>query len=212
MCPVPTGPVSTTRPANASRIGRARATDSGVAADHDVERSLPGVLRRAAQWCVDQRDPFRRELLRHAPRRGRLGGRAVDDEQGPADRSEPVLPLHDRLDLRRAGHAEHDDVALLGDLPRAGRLLRAASLEIVDRLALAMGEHGQRPAFLDDVLRHAVAHEPDADEADPLFHGTPPCASLVRLCDLRGKKDLPPRAASGTKAGAAAGRTAPTPD
>ena len=58
----------------------------------------------------------------------------------------------------------------LGDRARRRRFLGAARLQVVDRLALAAGEDGQRPALLDDVLRHAVAHEPDADEADALFH------------------------------------------
>ncbi len=78
--------------------------------------------------------------------------------------------MNDRFNLRRTGDAEEDNVAFLGDFPRASGFFGAAFLEVVDRLALAMGEHGQGPALLDDVFRHAVAHEPDADEADPLFH------------------------------------------
>ena len=93
---------------------RPRARDDGrVAADHHVERSLPGVLRRAAQRRVDQRDAVRREL---AARRRVEAGSEVEQstiEQRLARRGEPVRPLNDRLDLRRAGDAEHDDVALL---------------------------------------------------------------------------------------------------
>ncbi len=154
----------------------------GVAADHHVERAFPGVLGGAAQRRVDQRDFLRRERLGEAPRRSGLEVEQSTIEQRLSRRGEPVRPLNDRLDLRRTGDAEDDDVAGVGDRARGRRFLGAARLQVVDRLALAVGEDGQRPALLDDVLRHAVAHEPDADEADAFFHVRFPRANLARCC------------------------------
>jgi hypothetical protein len=44
--------------------------------------------------------------------------------------------------------------------------VRAAADEVVHGLAVAMAEDGQRMAVREDVLRGAVAHEPDPDIAD----------------------------------------------
>ena len=52
-------------------------------------------------------------------------------------------------------------------------------------LALAVAQDGEGPSFLDDVLRHAMAHEADADEADP-FHVRPPAAAS-RAVPLAGR-------------------------
>ena len=49
-------------------------------------------------------------------------------------------------------------------------LLRAAGDEVVDRLAIAVAEDGERiAALLEDVLGDAVPHQPDTDESDPGF-------------------------------------------
>jgi hypothetical protein len=55
-------------------------------------------------------------------------------------------------------------------LRRVLRLDRAALDEIVDRRAVAMAEHGQGVTLLQQILRHAVAHEAEADETDALRH------------------------------------------
>jgi len=68
--------------------------------------------------------------------------------------------------LRRAGDAEEHDIGRANQRCDILRFLRAAFHEIVDGLPVAMAEHGERKAFFHDVLRHAMAHEADADEAD----------------------------------------------
>ncbi len=99
----------------------------GIAADHHVERSFPGVLRGAAQGRVDHRDALGREFRGKAPRRRRFRSRAVDNQEGFAGRSEPVGALDDGFNLRRAGDAQDDRVALFGEGAQARRLLRAAT-------------------------------------------------------------------------------------
>jgi hypothetical protein len=44
--------------------------------------------------------------------------------------------------------------------------LRAGGDQVFKRLAVAMRAHRERIALGDDVLRHAVAHEAEADEAN----------------------------------------------
>src|SRR5919205_4311847 len=156
---------------------RAHALDAGgLTADHDVERSLPGVLGRAAERRVDERDAFGRQLLGKARRDRGLGSRAVDDEEGLSGRGEPVGPVDQRFDLRAAGDAEDDDVAGLRQLAGARGLARTPALQVLDGLAPAVAEHGQRPALLDDVLCHAMAHEAHTGKADPfLAQDQPPC-------------------------------------
>ena len=170
MWPVPTGPVSTMRPAKAARIGFARSTAAG--SPPTITSSVPsqasfGVRLSGASTSVI---PF--GVSSAASLRVEAGS---DVEQSttssglPAETS-PSAPKRIASTCGRPRHAQDHDVAFLSDFAWGGRLRRAAAFQVVDRLALGAREHGQGPALLDDVLRHAVAHEPDADKADPLFH------------------------------------------
>ena len=85
-------------------------------------------------------------------------------------RLEAVWRAHEGLDLRRAGHAEEDDVAVARERLRALGLLGAASHEVIDRSAVAMAEDGKRKTLGEEIFRHAVAHEAEADEADAFGH------------------------------------------
>ena len=49
------------------------------------------------------------------------------------------------------------------------RLACAFLDEVLDRRAILVAEHGGGEPLLDEVLRHAVPHHADADEADALF-------------------------------------------
>jgi hypothetical protein len=58
---------------------------------------------------------------------------------------------------------------------------RAPSQKVVDGRAVAVGGDGQGVALLDDVLRHAVAHQAGADEADVFCgHGGLLCGRVGR--------------------------------
>jgi hypothetical protein len=136
------------------------------------------VRRRARQRRVDHGDAargqFRRQPLRHL----RPRGRGVDD----GAHARP-LAGHRRdglLHLRRAGHAQHDNVGLAPHRREIWNLDRAARNQILDRLAPAVGADAQRPALLHRVLRHAPAHQADADEADHRFrvHALSPSQSV----------------------------------
>ncbi len=52
-----------------------------------------------------------------------------------------------------------------GEVFHAARLDGAAPDEVLERRAVAMRDHGQGIALLDDVLRHALPHQADADKA-----------------------------------------------
>ena len=52
-----------------------------------------------------------------------------------------------------------------GELVQVRRLLGAAAFQIFYRLPVAVCDDRQRIALFDDVLGHAVAHQPDAHEA-----------------------------------------------
>jgi hypothetical protein len=133
------------------------------------ERARPGVGRRAAERCVDQRDAIGGEPRREFHRHRRIRGGAVDDEERPPRRCEPVGPLDHAAHLRRAGHAEEHDVARLRDFARRRDLVRPERDKSVDRRTVAVRHDGQRPALGQNVGRHALPHQTEPDEADPLL-------------------------------------------
>ena len=53
------------------------------------------------------------------------------------------------------------------DLGRALAFAGAALEQVLDRRAVAVAHDGEGMALLQDVLRRAVAHQPDADVANP---------------------------------------------
>jgi hypothetical protein len=67
--------------------------------------------------------------------------------------------------------AEEDEIGAPGELGGVLRLDGATADQVVHRLAVAVAEDGERIALLDDVLGHAMAHQPDADEADTFLRG-----------------------------------------
>jgi hypothetical protein len=83
--------------------------------------------------------------------------------------SQPVFATDHRLHLARAGDADEDDRGPFGDLLGRGNLGGTPRHEILDRDAVAMRRYRQRMALLDDVLRHAVAHQAEPDKAGLLF-------------------------------------------
>ena len=103
---------------------RPRALDaSGVAAGEDRQGRLLGAFAAAGDRRVDIGHAGSREALREVARRGRADRRAVDDEaargQALADAGRAE---QDRLDVRRIGDADEDDVGRRAELGRAGRL------------------------------------------------------------------------------------------
>ena len=164
--PLPVGPVWTTRPAKQSMTGRARATSAS--APPTITSSVPssasfGVRDSGASISVMPRSCIC------------AASRNVDDGSEvelsriisffPAD-GKPVGTGDHSLDLRAAGDTDHDDVARFGELAQILRLLGAARYQVVDRGAIAMADDGQGKPLLDDVLGHAVTHQPKPDEAD----------------------------------------------
>src|SRR2546430_16817717 len=74
-----------------------------------------------------------------------------------------------RLDFDRGGQAKKQKVARSRDLGRALALAGTALDEILDRGAVAMAHDGERITLLQNVLRGAMAHQPDTDVADSRF-------------------------------------------
>ncbi len=141
--------------------------DGVVGADHRVEPALLGFPRRAREWCVDEFRVLRREIGPDCRSRCRLGRRRVDDDQALSRGPEQTIgAVDDRLDLRRPGHAEKDDIRSVRQVRRSLGFRRTGGDDVLQRLAVAVGEHLEREPLGDDVLRHAVAHQPEADEAD----------------------------------------------
>jgi hypothetical protein len=85
-------------------------------------------------------------------------------------REDAVLGEHAELDLGRGGHAQDHNVACPRERRRALGFGGAAAEQILDRLPVAVPEHGQPEAFGQDVLGHAVAHQAGPDQADPPAH------------------------------------------
>src|SRR5690348_4999367 len=141
-----------------------------VGADHDVEAALLRFDRRARERRVDEAHVLLGEHLAHPRRRRGLARRRVDDDQ-PLWRSagNAVGTEDDLLDLRSAGHAENHDVGVARELRIARRLAGAGRQQILRRFAIAMHAQREREAFRQEILRDAVAHEPNADEADTQF-------------------------------------------
>ena len=140
----------------------------GLGADHGVEAAFLGLLRRARQRRVDVARSLGGEVGADARRRRRLGGRRVDDDEaGARGLCQAAFAPDDVLDLRRARDADEDDVGRARDLDRARCLARAGRDQVGEALAVAVRLERQRIALGEQVLRHAVAHHADADEADP---------------------------------------------
>ena len=103
-------------------------------------------------------------------RRVEFGSAVVEfdhDQTGMRAFQHAARAVDRRLDLDRGGEAEKQNVAAARDLGRALSFLGAALDQVVDRRAVAMAHDGERMTLLEDVLGRAVAHQPDADVANP---------------------------------------------
>ena len=143
----------------------------GVAADKRGELAFLRLLRRAAERRVAERNAARLKLRGERHGRGRIGCRAIDDDHALLRAGfQSVGAPHQRFHLGRAGDAEKYDVGILRDLGRALCFLGAALDQILDRRAIAVAHDRERMAFLEKVLRHAVAHKANADKSDAFGH------------------------------------------
>ena len=112
--------------------------------------------------------PIAFKLCPDLSRHGRVVGGGVDEDHArPRPGDEAARTGERRLHLDAGGDADDDHVARFGERRRILGLGRAAADEIVDRLAVAVAEDGERIALLEDVLRGAVAHQADAEKTDP---------------------------------------------
>jgi len=85
----------------------------GVAADHRGELPLCGLRRRAAERRIGIRHAERLQFSRERQGRVRIGGRTIDDDQIVVRAGrDAVRPMHQRLDLRRAGDAQEHDARI----------------------------------------------------------------------------------------------------
>ena len=169
MCPVPTGPVGTTRPAKASRIGRTRATLSG--SPPTITSSVPSHASFGVRLSGASTKPMPRDSSSIARRRVEAGS---DVEQSTmssgffaeARPSGPVTiastcgePVTQSTTTSLASAR-----ALAFGASFAPRLRRSSA---ASRRRWARMVSGQP---FSTILRHAVAHEPNTDEADPFLH------------------------------------------
>ena len=120
-----------------------------------------------ASGASTKRDALRRRAFAHLRRRRRLARRRVDDDQSLARAArDAVGAVDDFLDLRRAGHAQEHDVAAARELGVVATSFAPAASRSSSGLRLRCSAHRERIALGDEVLRDAVAHQPEADEAD----------------------------------------------
>jgi hypothetical protein len=141
-----------------------------VAAHVGGELAFLGFFRGAAERRVEHARAFGLQVRGDAAGRIRVGGGGVDHDQPRVRAFEHAARAEDRrLDLDRGGEAEKEDIAGACDFGRAPSLNRTALHQIIDRRAIAMTHDGERMPLLQDVLRRAVAHQPDADVADFFF-------------------------------------------
>ena len=104
----------------------------------------------------------------------------IDNDQSAANRCrDPIIAANHRLDIGRIRHADEDDVALGGHL--GGRSGEPRSPANQPRcLGFRTGVNDQREFRLKQPGRHWTAHDPQADEPDPVFHPA--------ICAARGAK------------------------
>ena len=171
LWPAPTGPMWKTFSEKVSSTGRIAASVASSAPTRVLSRPASASLGERVKRRIGEAHVLRRKRLGHALGRGGLGGGAVDHDQALVRAGhDAVLGEHAQLDLGGRRHAQDHHVARPGERGRALRLARAAAEQVLDRRPVAVREHAQRVAFLDDVLGHAVAHQTGADEADALRH------------------------------------------
>ncbi len=117
-----------------------------------------------------------------------MSGRRVDDDVAvPEASEETVLPLHGRLDLRRARDCHHDDVRVTGDRFRCLGGARTL-LDGVSHLVVVDVEGRQRTTCLCESVHEQLADLADADDAcvghatSRYWHGDKPAGGLSSPC------------------------------
>ena len=142
----------------------------GIAAGHQAELAGLRLLRRAGHRRVDEAAALGLDRLGDLERRIRHGGGAVRQHHALVHAGqEAVLAEHDILELGRIADHGEDQIAVGGDVARALQLLGALADQVVDRAAVAVGQHIEREALGQDVLADAVAHQADADQTNALW-------------------------------------------
>ena len=129
-------------------------------------------LRRARERRVDERDALRREVRADARASTPARRSSVDDDQARARPRRAGRPRR-----RRSSSTCGEPVTQMNTMSAASASgLRSTSPPSRRRRAgparfdaVAVHHEGQRKALGEQVLRHAVAHHADADEADPLL-------------------------------------------
>jgi len=162
-----------------------------VSADHDVELAKLRFDGSTGERCVDEAHALFRQRFAHLRGCRRFARRRVDHHETLVRHGRnAVLAVDDFLDLRRAGHAQDDDVGVARNIGIGLDFRGARCQKISEGCAVAIDPHRQRKALGDEILGDAVAHEADADEADAgLVHLlTPRCVDSSRRPSARAPK------------------------
>ena len=72
----------------------------------------------------------------------------------------------DRLELRRSGHADNDDIDSLRKRTRCVILFCALFDEIIDRRTVLVGDDAEIVPLFHQILADPVAHKADTDQSD----------------------------------------------
>ena len=133
-------------------------------ADHDGERPRGRARRAAGHGRVGETVAARAQARVERARRDRRDGRHVDEQRARlgAARRAAIAEEH-FLDLRRIGHARHDDVARRADAGRVAAVVRAQHAEPFDGLAVAVRAHRDVEASAQQRRRHRLAHRAHTD-------------------------------------------------
>jgi hypothetical protein len=151
---------------------RDRASDIHIEPSNERLRIRFRIDGAARQRCVDVVGLAARHVLRNALAHRGLAGRAIEEhEPWPHRFEDAVLAVENLLHLRSTGHAQDHDIGLRRDIFRRGSFFGALRHQVFDGLAILVRHHGDFVPLLQEVLGHAVAHQPDSDEPDLLCHG-----------------------------------------
>ena len=140
--------------------------DRLVAANPDRKLAGLGARGPAADRCVEQMHPaLGKDLLDPAHQGRRVGGEIEARRALLQSRDQALCAECDRLDLRRSGEREEDDLASLGHGSGRGCPLRAG-LNMVARVLALHIVHHEIVARLLQIGGHARTHGAKADEPD----------------------------------------------
>ena len=148
------------------------------AAHHDAERAFGCALAAAADRCVEHENALLAQRRRHLTRRLRADRAAVDDECAWLCAVDHALLAQDhRLHVGRVADAGDDDVAACGDIGGTGAGMRTLPHQPLHPRDRAVPDC-QLEASLEQVGRHPLPHNAEADKTDAFGHICIPC--LIR--------------------------------